>query len=40
MKTLAKLNIFLEVLQFNGPKIVMRINVKKVKSIRLGISEG
>ena len=36
---LSKMNEFLEVLQFQGAKIGLKINVKKTKSLRLGISE-
>ena len=37
--TVDKLNELLEVLRVRGPRISLKINVKKTKSLRLGISE-
>ena len=36
----SKMNEFLEVLRVQGARISLKINVKKTKSLRLGISEG
>ena len=38
-ESLSKMNEFLEVLQVEGARIGLKINVKKTKSLRLGISE-
>ena len=38
-KSVSKMNEFLEVLQVQGARIDLKINVKKTKSLRLGISE-
>ena len=38
-ESLSKMNEFLEVLRVQGAKIGLKINVKKTKSLRLGISE-
>ena len=38
-KSVSKMNEFLEVLRIQGVKICLKINVKKTKSLRLGISE-
>ena len=38
-ESVSKMNEFLEVLRVQGAKIGLKINVKKTKSLRLGISE-
>ena len=38
-ESLSKMNEFLEVLRVRGARIGLKINVKKIKSLRLGISE-
>ena len=38
-ESVSKMNEFLEVLQVKGARIGLKINVKKTKSLRLGISE-
>ena len=38
-ESVSKMNEFLEVLRIQGAKIGLKINVKKTKSLRLGISE-
>ena len=38
-ESVSKMNEFLEVLRVQGARIGLKINVKKTKSLRLGISE-
>ena len=38
-ESVSKMNEFFEVLQVQGARIGLKINVKKTKSLRLGISE-
>ena len=36
---MSKMNEFLEVLRVQGARLGLKINIKKTKSLRLGISE-